>query len=858
MVKLILILLLLTSCEITFDKSELIVTIVKSNKNAPDSAINYVIERVSQKKFTGVESIATTGSASLSFDGKIIAFSTYAKLLPIDTDDQKDIYTYNKDTGLFTLISVALDGFSGNSISAMPKISADGNFVVFTSAANNLVSNDTNGFSDIFVRDISAGTTVRINLHTDGTQANNNSSSGGISDDGRYAVFLSSANNLVTGDVNYQDIFLHDLQTSTTTRVSQETSGTNSNADSYSPQISGNGQFIAFESRAGNLTASDTNGRMDVFVYDRIANTLDIASKSSTNVQTNGFNTYLKDISPDGRYILFSSDGTNLVASDTNSRIDLFLRDRNTSTTDMVSLNEFGNQLTGGTSSGRMSEDAQLIIFSTSSSGVVSNDTNTLDDVFLLNRGDSSVIRLSQKIDGTQASNDGSYPEISRDGKVASFESISYNLVTTDYNNDYDIFLYSIDVPSLQRIPANEISPEANDYNDTIYLSADGRYATFVSAATNLYPEVNWAYNSFRKDMKTGDIYFIAQSATGEIAQQDSYENDISADGNIVVFSSQASNLVPGDTNGQFDIFVKNISTGQINLISKDASNNLANGYCDFPGISADGNVIAFVSTASNLVPGDTNSRNDVFWYNRTTGEMRLISKANDGTIGDSNASYQKPYLSSDGNKVVYSSLATNLVAGDINGAYDVFLYDAVTDQTTLISKDNSGTIGNANSQWAAINVDGTKVIFHSYATNLVPGDTNGVADTFVHDIASGLQTRVSESALGVQSNGQSHTSSSASLSKDGRYAAFSSAASNLVNNDTNGSYDVFVKDLELGRITRVSVNKDGVEGDDDSYESIITQDGKLVGFASDAKNFLDNYNQKFTDIFLAPVNFTE
>ncbi|NMG21975.1 calcium-binding protein, partial [Brasilonema bromeliae SPC951] len=164
-----------------------------------------------------------------------------------------------------TLVSVADDGTQGNNYSRKPTISADGRFVAFYSAANNLVAGDTNNSSDIFVRDLLTGTTTRVSVADDGTQGNNNSSNPAISADGRFVAFDSTASNLVAGDTNNtSDIFVRDLLTGTTTRVSVADDGTQGNGFSYTPAISADGRFVAFESSASNLVAGDTNNISDI------------------------------------------------------------------------------------------------------------------------------------------------------------------------------------------------------------------------------------------------------------------------------------------------------------------------------------------------------------------------------------------------------------------------------------------------------------------------------------------------------------------------------------------------------------------------------------------------------------------
>ena len=270
----------------------------------------------------------------------------------------------------------------------------------------------------------------------------------------------------------------------------------------------------------------------------------------------------------------------------------------------------------------------------------------------------------------------------------------------------------------------------------------------------------------------------------------------ISADGRFVAFAAWARNLAPGDTNGFGDVFVHDRGTGTTERLSADRTGTEANDTIHQPAISGDGHVVAFVSAATNLVPGDTNGQADVFVHDRPSGTTERVSVNSDGAEGD--GSSERPTLSADGRYVAFSSSATNLVPGDTNGQSDVFVHDRQTRLTERVSVDSAGIQGNAasvvgpNDHGAPLSADGRFVAFTSAATNLVPGDTNGQSDVFVHDRQTRLTERVSVDSAGTEGNGDSR---GASLSADGRFVAFASDANNLVPWDTNSVTDVFVRD---------------------------------------------------------------
>jgi len=225
-----------------------------------------------------------------------------------------------------------------------------------------------------------------------------------------------------------------------------------------------------------------------------------------------------------------------------------------------------------------------------------------------------------------------------------------------------------------------------------------------------------------------------------------------------------------------------------VQRVSVASGGTQGNGDSGCPSISADGRYVAFQSYASNLVPGDTNEVGDVFVHDRLTGQTTRVSVASDGTEGNDYS--RRPSISADGRYVAFASLASNLVPGDTNGTWDVFVHDRLTGQTTRVSVASGGAQGNSGSWCPSISADGRYVAFQSYASNLVPGDTNGVLDVFVHDRLTGQTTRVSVASDGTQGDSYSFGSS---ISADGRYVAFSSLASNLVPGDTNDKPDIFV-----------------------------------------------------------------
>ena len=258
-----------------------------------------------------------------------------------------------------------------------------------------------------------------------------------------------------------------------------------------------------------------------------------------------------------------------------------------------------------------------------------------------------------------------------------------------------------------------------------------------------------------------------------------------------MVFHSNSSNLVSGDTNNQADIFVKNLKTGSVTRVSTDSSGVQANSYSLSPVFSSDGTQVAFWSEASNLITGDTNGIGDVFVKNLRTGVMTRVSTDSSGAQGNNGSS--RPVFSSDGTQVAFPSAASNLVEGDTNDATDIFVKNLSTGAVKRVSTNSSGAQVNGGSSSPVFSADGTQVTFASFASNLVVGDTNNQTDIFVKNLTTGAVTRVNTGSSGAQSNS---VSGSPVISTDGTQVVFTSYATNLVEGDTNDNGDIFVKNI--------------------------------------------------------------
>ena len=380
-------------------------------------------------------------------------------------------------------------------------------------------------------------------------------------------------------------------------------------------------------------------------------------------------------------------------------------------------------------------------------------------------------------------------------------------------------------------------------------ISADGTVVAFASHASDVVVgDANHTDDVFVHDRATGVTSRVSVASDGTEADLWSLDPALSADGRFVAFWSGASNLVAGDTNGSFDVFVHDRSTGVTSRASVASGGAQADGYSARPAISADGRFVTFDSGAPNLVAGDTNGATDVFVHDRATGVTSRVSVASDGAQADGGGF--NPTISADGRHIAFGSHSTDLVPGDTNGAGDVFVHDRSTGATTRVSVASGGIQAGGSYVWAPdISADGRFVTFVSDSTDLVPGDTNRTRDAFVHDRSTGVTTRVSVASDGTETDGLSFVSV---ISGDGRFVAFGSYAANLVPDDTNDTSDVFLHDRSTGTTTRVSVASDGTQGDEIiEWDLGISVDGRQVVFATYASTLVPDDTNFSVDVFL-------
>ncbi len=392
------------------------------------------------------------------------------------------------------------------------------------------------------------------------------------------------------------------------------------NDNSLSSTITPDGRYVTIYSDSTNLVAGDTNAVGGVFLRDRTLGTTERISVSSADVEADDESGVIQSITPDGRYVVFGSAATNLVAGDTNGAIDIFIRDRTLGTTERVSVNEADEETDGDSYNPSITEDADYVIFESDATNLVAGDTNGAKDIFIVELATGTVERLS----------------------VTSAEA------------------------------------EVDDFSYDPSISNDGRYVSFVSDATNLVAgDTNGAIDIFIRDRTLGTTERISVSTINLESDGDASSPRVSPDGRYVVFGSDSTDLVTGDTNGVADIFLRDRTLGTTIRVSVDSDSTQSNGESNFPYVSDNGRFITFGSSATNLVAGDTNGDPDVFLHDTLTGVTERISLKLDSTQADGNLfNGALGVLSGDARFVIVSSGHTDIIAGDLNAAFDSFVYE--------------------------------------------------------------------------------------------------------------------------------------------------------------------------------------
>jgi Tol biopolymer transport system component len=659
-----------------------------------------------------------------------------------------------------------------------------------------------------------------------GAQANQNAEACAISGNGLVSAFESAASQLVAADRNgYRDIFVQ--AGANLTRISRRADLSESRGDSTGVALSSTGRYVSFISRDDLLNLGDSAGTRS-FHLDRQTATLQrvAVDRLGNSVDVTG----PMAISGNGRYVVFTSGASNIVMGDNNNRSDVFRFDVLTGTTVAVSVTAagvFGNETSNSPS---VDDSGNVVAFVSLSTNFIAGDT-TVQDVYVKDLTSGAIVRASQTTAGIGGSRSSFDPSLSANGNFVVFATISaLDSATVDSNNFTDIYRHAVLTGVTERVSVSTTAVNADGPSALPSVSANGRFVWFQSTATNLVmPGANVAPQIYRRDMNALAVIRVTNGA-GSAQNVAS-----SADGQRACFQTNAP-LELGDTNQNGDIYLVEPATSTLfrQSIADSVVPTLfgANGSA-LGDVSADLSRVFSISGARDLdresfadFPAAPGS-SQLLEIQPANGEIKALARVG-GNLP--NGVVDSARVSSDGNWVVFESFASNLVPGDVNGLRDTFRLNLTTGAINAVSVDSAGTLLGSSVPFSEPNSNGARVAFASSAETLVAGDTNGHTDVFLWDAAAAPAVRrVSVGASGAQANS---FSGEPSIDDGGNRIAFKSNASNLVTGDTNGEEDIFLHIVSTGVTTRVSLDSNGAQLPERSTAPRISSDGRYIAYA--------------------------
>ncbi len=861
-------------------------------------------------------------------------------------------------------------------MSGAARITPDGRYVVFVSDAGNLTTNAHALVTDVFRLDRTTGAIQLISLSADGASGGNaDSFSPALSADGQWIAFQSTATNLTAIPSTNTQIYLRDVANNQTRLISAGIDGTAGNGESRFPLISADGRWVAFESDATNLVVGDTNRATDVFVYSVPDGTLALATPNYLGTAPANGSSSLMAISPDGLQILLASKSSDLAPEITAKNEQVFVRDQQAQATYWASMGA-SSYFTNFARNANMDDSGRYIVY------LATKTTNTVYQLCLYTDRVSGATQLicsnafnyltpeGTSIRWNYADNY-SPPQISAEGRYVAYVSPVY--LNSNLVNQVYVWDATTGLAELASVAADGVSP-ANAYADRPLLSADGRSLLFTSVATNLVAGVPENLPQiYLRNLDSGTTQLVSANREGTGSSAGDFGTySLNDNGTLVLFESAGSDLSENDLNRAQDVFLRQITSGTTECLSlRDASlpSSSANGssFVANRGLSANGQIAAFTSLANNLTPGDTNQTTDVYWRDLSQNNLQLVSLSQNG-VSSANAASAEPAISADGRYLAYVSGATDLAASDINPIASIYWRDITANGSFLISSNatdgadltaqisslpwispDGQAVGFLNiiparafsyyedlspggaptpltdSQFSAISFlgmagntavseSGNAIYFYSPETNqlfsinglcgvkfsqnhawlvaggplgvfiwdmtaatnsmlsmtgktshpaisndgrwlvfenstLLEGNTN--VQVYLYDLTTGTHTLVSKAKDGV--NGGNANSHWPQITADGRFVVFESQASNLVPNDHNGAADVFAYNVASGAITCLSLNQTGTTtGNGFSGNAVLSDDSAMVMFGSRASDLVaGDYNQAW-DVFMA------
>jgi Tol biopolymer transport system component len=400
-----------------------------------------------------------------------------------------------------------------------------------------------------------------------------------------------------------------------------------------------------------------------------------------------------------------------------------------------------------------------------------------------------STTRISTTDSGGELDGYSSNPLVSPDGRFLAFDSDAAGLVADDSNGLRDVFLVDRTTGAIERVDVATDGAQTDGNSSLGGFTPDGRVVLFFSDAANLTDQETPSGGYYVRDRQSGTTELVSVDADGAAIYVDSIYRCISADGRWVFFAGATTGMT------HLQIFGHDRTTGATEIVSVDADGVAGDDSSSHVWTSADGGVVVFESRAKNLVPADRHNAAEIYLRDRGAGTTERLSNTPSGDVPDRGSEW--PLITPDGRFVVFVSYGSDLVAGDTNGYGDVFVLDRISGRTECVSVATDGTPGDRWSGAATISADGRFVAFTNFSTSLVSGDLNQQADVFLRDRAMATTERVSISTSGTEGDGFSGITPP-SVSDDGRFVVFDSVATTLVDGDTNGKEDAFMRERPI------------------------------------------------------------
>jgi Tol biopolymer transport system component len=823
-------------------------------------------------------------------------------------------------------------------------ITPDGRWITFSTRADNLVAPDTNAFVQVYLRDLQTGGIQRVSVSRLGTAGSGDSSGPTLSSDGRFVLFESAAPDLVSGDNNSAtDVFLRDTVAGTTTLVSANSKGQPGDRRSTVVALSSDGNTAVFRSDATTLISSPTATTTDLYHWQRVGGKLNriVLPGTGSGSAAPAIRTFNPTLSADGQFLAFAATGLRTLPA------AVWWTDLIHQTNRLASSGEVIAIVADDTAGPSMSSDGRTIAFETSvnQTKIWNADTglHALDDLLLTvppisseptnslvpilsPNGDWLAFQSEAPVPSAGITNSGDLrlyirklatgqtwtplPNVrsafelpltsfGSDGLTVHYQSEAPLPGLSDFNQAEDVVSQPIATDRAQAeslaVPGQgSLSGDGPSWVGLGGFSDDGRFLVWTSASDNLSdPPEERRTQVYLHDALLGTHRPVGLGIDGNSPNGASSSPRISGNGESVAFVSLATNLVNDglDSNTTPDVYVRNLHTETTVLVSSILGTNRApsgRGGSHNPVISADGRYVAFESQAPDIAPGLVVNGNNVFLRDLATTNSQVLSLNGGGEVTPFSGRASNPVLSANGDLVAFWGLPPMSYLFSIQNPMitNAFIpYASVIGFTrdargaVLTDRNNSVNVPAKTIYWrdnlagmvrplvrvspstdqfkgisqVSVSADGSKVVWVSDDPEFVtPQNPNPVTDIFVCDVQTGVVSTVSRPSGPGMSNGNSD---SPSLSADGRYVVFRSYASNLLPGDHNRTSDVFIRDLQTGVTALISHREDDNHpASSGSYEPIISGNGKWVAFVSTADDLIVGVFDGNPQVFLAAV----